>query len=441
MAFQPINFLSAPIQRNTMLEDALSSFGNVYNAVKMPEQYAQRQKEQDLANRLKELQISGLQSQQEEAIKEAEDPLYKIKKIASALQGVIQPKQQQKPGDIQGLSQNIYAQPNAPMDLSRPNELQAAFGNMSQDDISNLMKYAIRKQLTGTAGATPEEQQAYESQKIKQAQDFQVYLQNLKAKQDLQYLAQQAKGSTDPNLKNLGAGAKEELFFRGLVSKDNPGLTEDQNYEAANVLRSGGDTLSDGTKLKPLSPAARNSLDRLTKYGTTASIITSTIGGERAEAELPVISGYIKEGNLVYPNSVAGISPQFLSDKLSATQGNKDAQDRLSKYYAAGILNFEKSQLQQMLASGKTTVQATKELMKHSATERLKDFGVSSGPVLNKTLDIVNDATEKAFKARKNVYAGASSIVNPSSSAKQETNMPPAGAKIRTWNPTTGRLE
>lgn len=70
----------------------------------------------------------------------------------------------------------------------------------------------------------------------------------------------------------LGAGGKEELFFQNLVSKDNPQLGNDpaKIYEASNVLRKGGNRLSSGEYLNPLSPASTEALNRITKYGNTA---------------------------------------------------------------------------------------------------------------------------------------------------------------------------
>ncbi len=68
----------------------------------------------------------------------------------------------------------------------------------------------------------------------------------------------------------LGAGGREEMLFQSLVGKDNPQLkTPEQIYEASNVLRSGGNQLSDGTPLNSLSPASMDSFNRLTKYGNT----------------------------------------------------------------------------------------------------------------------------------------------------------------------------
>lgn len=74
------------------------------------------------------------------------------------------------------------------------------------------------------------------------------------------------------NMGNLGAGGKEEQNFQRFVSMDNPQLGNDPDkiYEASNVLRLGGDHLSDGTPLNQMSPAAQGALDRVIKYNNSA---------------------------------------------------------------------------------------------------------------------------------------------------------------------------
>jgi hypothetical protein len=70
----------------------------------------------------------------------------------------------------------------------------------------------------------------------------------------------------------LGVGGKEELTFQNYVNRDNPQLNNDpaKIYEASNRLRDGYDTLSDGTKLNPMSPASRESYNRIVGYGSTS---------------------------------------------------------------------------------------------------------------------------------------------------------------------------
>ena len=96
----------------------------------------------------------------------------------------------------------------------------------------------------------------------------------------------------------LGTGGKEQLFYQNAVSQDNPQLGNDASkiYEAANVLAQGGDTLSDGTKLNPLSASARASLDRVTKYGTTAQGINQT----RSDA---ILNNLLNKGDELMPNA------------------------------------------------------------------------------------------------------------------------------------------
>ena len=70
---------------------------------------------------------------------------------------------------------------------------------------------------------------------------------------------------------NSGSVAeKNEKFFQSLVQKDNPNLKPEQVYEAANVLRNGQNTLSDGTTINPLSPASSGIYNSMLKSQNTA---------------------------------------------------------------------------------------------------------------------------------------------------------------------------
>lgn len=116
-------------------------------------------------------------------------------------------------------------------------------------------------------------------------------------KVELKYAPDSAKASIASqlamaNMRNIGSagmgvGGKDELMFQNLVAKDNPQLrTSSQIYEASNVLRSGGDSLSDGTKLNPISPAAQSTLNRIIKGGTTSQLYNQSANLDDLVAQL-----------------------------------------------------------------------------------------------------------------------------------------------------------
>lgn len=232
----------------------------------------------------------------------------------------------------------------------------------------------------------------------------------------------------------LGAGGKEELFFQQLVGKDNPQLNNDPNkiYEAANVLRQGGDTLSDGTKINPLSPAARSAYDRVVKYGTTSPTITSGIQGNQAEAEMPVFKKVIDEGIAPYGTTGPGeISAAQISDALNVE--DHAAQKRLGKYLAAQQLLYDRAALSlriNALPPGVTLADEIKKLSYASVNAKFPRLSAEARQIAS---DIVAETLTKALEARRSVQTGASSIIkNSQSSAKKAP---------RTFNLSTGGYE
>src|SRR5688572_19809723 len=169
-----------------------------------------------------------------------------------------------------------YAEPNAQQDLQKSKLYNQYYAPNIQSEISN------RNALTNKYNTmTPLEAEA---QRIAN-----------------QFAPQREQA--DINWRNMGGagggvGQKEEMLFQSLVAKDNPQLKNDplKIYEASNILRQGGATLPDGTKLNPLSPAARASFDRITKGTTTAPIITGNIRSNQAESEIEAISKFAQEG-------------------------------------------------------------------------------------------------------------------------------------------------
>jgi hypothetical protein len=229
----------------------------------------------------------------------------------------------------------------------------------------------------------------------------------------------------------VGAGGKEELLFQNLVRRDNPGLTDDQVYEASNVLRQGGDTLSDGTKLSPLSPASQASFDRLTKYGTTSPLITGNIQGAQSEAEIDALAKHAQAGIRPYGDTYAGYSPAQIIDTF---KNDKESQERLGRFIAAKQLQFEIAQNQIRLANGKPGVTTTQELMDLGMQNIKGAYPMLSGKAREAAQNYFIEGLKKGFQARKQVGLGASSSFSQPGSSSSKA------ATVR-YNPATGKLE
>lgn len=230
----------------------------------------------------------------------------------------------------------------------------------------------------------------------------------------------------------MGVGGKEELAFQNYVGRDNPQLGNDPNkiYEAANVLRSGGNKLSDGTPLNPMSPAAQSSLDRITKYGTTSPIITQGIQASQAEAELPIFNKAIDEGVQPYGTTVFGTSPQQIADSVNIK--NHAAQKRLGNYLAAQQLLYDKTALQlkiNALPPGVTLANEVKKLSYQSVNEK---FPMMSAEARQIAADRVTEVLMEGLKARRSVGTGAASIRGGNAKNENITKSL-SGEKVQKW--------
>lgn len=212
----------------------------------------------------------------------------------------------------------------------------------------------------------------------------------------------------------VGAGGKEEILFQNLVNRDNPGLTPEQVYEASNVLRMGGDTLSDGTKLNPLSPAAMSSLDRITKYGTTSPLITGNIRGEQAEAEIDALAKHAQAGLKPYGDTYLGYSPAQIVDTFKKDDAS---QERLGKFIGAKQLQYEIAQNQIKLANGQPGVTSTQELMDLGMQNIRASFPMLTGKAREAAQNYFIEGLKKGFQARKAVPLGsANAFTQPKNS-------------------------
>lgn len=205
-----------------------------------------------------------------------------------------------------------------------------------------------------------------------------------------------------------GVGAKEQMLLNQLVAKDNPHLNNDPDrvYEASNVIASGGNALADGTKVN-VSPAARASLDRITKYGSTGSLITQGIKAQQADAELNVLSNLAGQYVKPYSDTYFGYSPQQMLDSVKNDEGS---QKKLGKFIAGQAIQFELAQIRNRIAQGEPSVSATQELMGRSGQvidTRYPKLSAIAREEARKTLD---EALQQGLKARQSIGINPSSL-------------------------------
>jgi len=230
----------------------------------------------------------------------------------------------------------------------------------------------------------------------------------------------------------VGVGGKEELLFQNLVGRDNPGLSPDQVYEASNVLREGGNRLADGTIIKPLSQAAKSSLNRLAKYDTTAPLITGNIKGAQAEAEIDALAKHAQEGLRPYGNTYLGYSPAQIIDSFKS---DDKSQDRLGKFIASKQLQYEIAQNQIRLANGQPGVTSTQELMNLGMQNIKSAFPKLSAHAREAAQNYFIEGLKKGFQERKKINLGASNAQGSSNPSPHE------GKADYRYNPETGDLE
>jgi hypothetical protein len=209
------------------------------------------------------------------------------------------------------------------------------------------------------------------------------------------------------------APAQANNRFLSAIAMDNPQLQGDQNKvrEAANALREGKTTLSDGTQINPLSPDAKDALNQITKYGTFSGITVPLAKAEQAEAEMPVFDKYITKGLSNYGSTVkipflGQLSPKQIADSLNIK--DEAAQKRLGEYIAADLLGFDRAALATRLAGTESGVTIIQEVMDKSKQNIDAKYPMLSTKARNIALQTVGKALREGLEARrttaKNIY-------------------------------------
>jgi hypothetical protein len=236
------------------------------------------------------------------------------------------------------------------------------------------------------------------------------------------------------SMSGLGTGGREEQFFQQLVSKDNPQLkSPDKIYEASNVLRMGGDRLSDGTILNPLSPASKASFDRITKGTTTAPLITKSVQANQADAEIQAISGEAQKDIHDYGDTVLGYSPQQIMDSFKS---DKASQQKLGRFIAGQQVQYEIAQNEIKLANGQPGVTSTNELMNLGQQMIKAKYPKLSAEAREAAQKRFTEILQIGLKARNKVGISPSDISKGGGGSSSSS-----GVTKLIRNPTTGKLE
>lgn len=413
MPFQPINFASIAPLGNPAARDFLAHLVQGYSAAKLPAQMDRAAQAQELANIF--AQLKNEQAPQEFESKLANEAAQR---------------------NFSEVNANRLAQ-MTPLDVQKQSLENEFYPQQQQAQLD----------LLGTQQKRMEQMTPLEIQELILKNKFypdwmqsQIDAQRQQAASSKSLADQRALGGM-----GLGVGGREEMLFQSLVAKDNPDLTPDQVYEASNTLRMGGDTLQDGTKLKPLTPASRASFDRLVKYGTTTPLITQGKAAEQAEREIDVLGNYITQAVKPYGDTFNGYSPKQIMDTFSP---KKSDQIRLGRLAAAQQLQVDLAAIQNKLNSGQSTASITNEILDRSEALIKTKWPRMSADARQEAQRYLKEALQQGFEARRSVELGASTFQNmgqgaplPGRSPGNQGGAPTMTKKRLKFNPATGGFE
>lgn len=233
-----------------------------------------------------------------------------------------------------------------------------------------------------------------------------------KEQADIDYKKYLSSGGSSNGGKGGNSGIREEAFFQSLISKDNPQLKGDPDkiYEASNVIRAGGDSLSDGTKLNPLSPASHTSLERLAKGTTFAGIANPLAKAEASEAESKVMVDLAMEDAKPYLETYFGYSIPQIMDTFET---DEKSQKRLGNFIASQAAQYEIAQIRNRIAQGEPGITATQELMGKSQQIINAKYPRLSAIARQQAAKRLDEYLSKGLEARKSVGIGTARYVYP----------------------------
>lgn len=380
MPFQPQNYADIAPQGNPWVRDFVENLAKGYKAGRLPYETGQEEQKNQLANAWQEM------LNKEQPQKFASDQ--KDAELKQAFQAMLNQEQPAKFGSDQATSASTRAFQDAntnrtntmlPLDVIKQNLANHLYTKLTNSQIDSNEAMANFRNTGGSGGSVDQ---------------------------------------------------KNEQYFEQLVGKDNPNIPKEKIYEAANVLRSGGNTLSDGTKINPLSPASNGLWNDITKRGTTAPLITQGVGAAQASAEYLPLNDTLKSLNNTIGATLGSQSPSaVINSYLSGSVGD----DKMAAIIARGQLASASATLQNRTETGQSFATIIKEILDRSKSDINADYAKVTPNARNKAIDIVTNTMNKMYEARKNVPIGAASAVN--------ANAGKTGNSGRVFNLGTGAFE
>jgi hypothetical protein len=368
MPFQPINFANIAPQGNPAFRDLIDNLASGYKAGQLPGQLARQKKQEEIANAMQQLL---LEEQPQKFGEESQG-----RQLTNALSKFKVQEEPQRFGSEQAT------------------EAMTRLFNKAQANKLNTM--------------TPLEaaKMSLENEWYPKAEQAKINEQNALA----DYRKTGGSG--------LGTGGKEEYFFQNLTAKSNPNLKPEQIFEASNAIREGKTTLPDGTPIN-VTPAMVSSLDRISKYGTTADLISNMVRGKQAEKEIGVLNKYIGEAIAPYGDTIAGRSPKQIMDTFSS---KKEDQINLGRLAAAQQLQTDAAANQNIINSGRPTASITREILRDSETKIKTSWPRMSNLARQESLRYLKEALDATLKAKQSVGIGASNANQSQTPVRKKYN-------------------
>lgn len=202
-------------------------------------------------------------------------------------------------------------------------------------------------------------------------------------------------------------GSKDYQSYLNNIGLDNPNLSQNQIREAADVLAKGGNQLSDGTPLNPMSIGTKSAFDRAIKATTTAQQINLSNSANQADVELDVFSELSNKWRKPYGTTYFGKSPQQIFDSF---KNDDKSQTQLGELIAANALEYEQAQIRNRLSYGQPGITSTQQLMNESQQHINTLWPRLSGKAREVVNSRLNYALRKGLEARNKLGTGAGNV-------------------------------
>ena len=284
MPFNPIDFSKIAPQGNPFFRDLVENLSTGYKAGQLPQQLERQRQKEELANKLQKYLVEEQPQKFEE---ESQG-----RQLKNAFQTILN---QQQP--------ELFTSEQASRAMLR------AFQQAQANEINTITPFRAQE-LALKNEWYPKSEQA----KINEENALADYRRTGGAGSD--------------------ATAKAQRAFENSIAQDNPELAPDDLFEASNIYREGGDSLSNGTKLNPLSAASQTALDKVIKSSTTPTATAAKKTMIAIEGALPLIDKLLEMDE---PNQATGalLSPNAQADYLDTVTTLKEK--------LIGSLNFPKT--------------------------------------------------------------------------------------------------